>query len=221
MTLCGPTARFKEFLLSCGLCCKTLRRAKGKCPEPEVTSVFERHADVGKDSLGGRYGLLPRSSDLILLPGQLPPGEQAAAIPPDSSIPPDQKQSVVPALKVGFEIAYVSARCREAKVTSRRGASILGLVAVLEACLATIGAIAAGSLKLFELRHERTRRRGWRPGSCLSERPGGRRCPANRTSVCRLLPPMRWSRHLFRRYDRDAGKRGSGARCGLQYRRAV
>src|SRR3981081_247873 len=60
------------------------------------------------------------------------------------------KPSVVHALFVGFEVACVSARGRES-VTSR-GASIPGLIAVLEACLATVGAIAAGSLKLGKLR---------------------------------------------------------------------
>ena len=89
--------------------------------------------------------------DLILLPGQLPPGEQAGAIPPDGIAVPANKQSVFRALFVGFEVAHVSARGGES-VTSR-GASIPRLVPVLEACLATVGAIAAGSLKLGKLRH--------------------------------------------------------------------
>jgi hypothetical protein len=90
---------------------------------------------------------------LILLPGQLPPGEQAAAIPPGFIVSRAQKQSGVLALKVGFVVAYVSARCREIKFTPRRGASIPGLVAVLETCLATIGATAGGFLKRGKLRH--------------------------------------------------------------------
>jgi len=73
-------------------------------------------------------------------------GSEAAAIPPDGIAVPADKQPVFRALVVGFEVAHVSARGRE-KITGR-GASIPGLVAVLEACLATIGAIAAGSLKL-------------------------------------------------------------------------
>jgi hypothetical protein len=63
-----------------------------------------------------------------------------------------QKQSGVLALKVGFVVAYVSARCR--KNITRRGASIPGLVAVFEACLATIGAIAGGFLKRGKFRHD-------------------------------------------------------------------
>jgi hypothetical protein len=56
-----------------------------------------------------------------------------------------------PRTLVGFEIAYVSARCRQIKTTPQ-GASIPGLVAVVEACLATIGAIAGGFLKRRKLR---------------------------------------------------------------------
>jgi len=56
------------------------------------------------------------------------------------------------ALFVGFEVAHVSARGRE-NIT-RRGASIPGLVAVLEACLATVGAVAGGSLKRGKPRHD-------------------------------------------------------------------
>ena len=63
-----------------------------------------------------RLALTPRSLEIgdliILLSGQLPPGEQAAAIPPDFPVSPSQEQSVLPALLVGLEVAYVSARCR-------------------------------------------------------------------------------------------------------------
>ena len=78
-------------------------------------------------------------------------GGQTAAVPPDFIVPPAHKQSVVPALIVGFEVAHVSARRR--KNVAGRGASIPGGVAVFEARLATVGAIAAGSLKLGKLRH--------------------------------------------------------------------
>ena len=88
---------------------------------------------------------------MILLPGQLPPAEQAGAIPPDGIAVPADKQSVFRALGVGFEVAYVSAGCRE-NITGR-GASIPGLVAVFEACLAAIGAVAGGFLKRGKLRH--------------------------------------------------------------------
>jgi hypothetical protein len=54
---------------------------------------------------------------------------------------------------VGFVVAYVSARCRKVKFTPRTGASIPGLVAVFEACLATVGATAGGFLKRGKLRH--------------------------------------------------------------------
>ena len=155
---------------------------------------------------------------MLLLPGQLPPGVQAAAIPPDAIAVPANKQSVFRALLVGFEVAHVSARCRE-NVT-RRGASIPGLVAVLEACLATIVAIAAGSLELRKPGHDRTRRRRRRPSGCLSGRLGGRRCPANCTSVCRLHRLVRVPRHPARRLDRDAGKRGGRAWYGLRHCRA-
>jgi hypothetical protein len=91
--------------------------------------------------------------NLNLLPGQLPPGEQAAAIPPGFNGSCAQEPSGFLALKVGFVVAYVSARYRETKFTPARGASIPGLVAVFEACLATIGAIAGGSLNRGKLRH--------------------------------------------------------------------
>jgi len=84
--------------------------------------------------------------DLIFLAGS-----QAATIPPDLIVSPAHKQPVVPALIVGFEVAHVSARGREN--VGRPGASIPGGVAVLEACLAAIGAITGGSLKLGKLRH--------------------------------------------------------------------
>ena len=99
--------------------------------------------------------------DLTLLPGQLPPGEQAAAILPDSTVGRTQKQSGVLALSVGFVIAYVSARWRNIKNTRRPRAFIPGLVAVLETRLATIGAIAGGSLKLIG---PKVRTRGVRNG---------------------------------------------------------
>ena len=88
-----------------------------------------------------------------LLPGELSPGEQAGAIPPGFNGSRAQERSGFLALKVGFVVGYVSARCREIKFTPRRGASIPGLVAVLETCLATIGATAGGFLKRGKLRH--------------------------------------------------------------------
>jgi hypothetical protein len=78
-------------------------------------------------------------SDLELLPRG-----QAAAIPPDVIVSPAQEQSVLPALKVGLEVSYVSAGGREG--LAGRGASVPRGVAVPEACLAAVGAIAAGSL---------------------------------------------------------------------------
>jgi hypothetical protein len=152
-----------------------------------------------------------------LLPGQLPPCEQAAAIPPGVIVSPTQKLSGVLAFKVGFVVAYVSARCREAKFGRRPRAAIPGLVAVLETCLATIGAIAAGSLELGKLRHDRTRRRRCRPSGSLSGRLSGWCCPATYTSVCRLHRLVRWPRHLARRLDGDAGKRGRRAWYGLRH----
>jgi hypothetical protein len=95
-------------------------------------------------------GLWPRSlefGDLILLPGA-----KAGAIPPDFIVSPAQKQSVFPALGVGLEVADVSA-CRRENITGR-GASVPGLVAVLEARLATIGAIAGGFLKRGKPGHD-------------------------------------------------------------------
>jgi hypothetical protein len=67
-----------------------------------------------------------------LLPGQLPPCEQAAAIPPGVTVSPTQKLSSVLAFIIGFVVAYVSACCRETKFSPRNGAAIPGLVAVLE-----------------------------------------------------------------------------------------
>src|SRR5262245_28921028 len=63
---------------------------------------------------------------LLLLPGQLPPGEQAAAIPPGLTLSRAQKHSCLPALLVGFVVASVSARRREIEFSPRRGASIPG-----------------------------------------------------------------------------------------------
>jgi hypothetical protein len=178
---------------------------------------------TSETTASGRYGLLPTSrslefGDLILLPGQLPAGEQAAAIPPGFTLSRAQEHSGIPALKVGFVVAYVSARCREIKFTRRPGASIPGLVAVLETCLATIGAIAGGFLKRGKLRHCRT--------LCGRRRLSGWRCRARCSCVChlrrplwrpcRLLRPL-WPCHLLRRVDCDAGKRGSAACCGLRH----
>jgi hypothetical protein len=99
----------------------------------------------------GRYGLPLTSCSLEFGDLEFIAGGQAAAIPPDGIAVPANKQSVFRALFVSFEVAHVSARGRES-VTSR-GAPIPGLVAVLEACLATVGATAARSLKLGKLRH--------------------------------------------------------------------
>jgi hypothetical protein len=99
----------------------------------------------------GRYGLPLTSCPLEFGDLEFIAGGQAGAIPPDGGAVPANEQSVFRALFVGFEVAHVSARGRE-KVTGR-GASIPGLVAVLEAGLATIGAIAAGSLELGKPRH--------------------------------------------------------------------
>jgi hypothetical protein len=98
----------------------------------------------------GRYGLSLTSWSLEFGDLEFIAGGQAAAIPPDRIAVPANKQSVFRALFVGFEVVHVSARGREN--VSGRGASIPRLVAVLEACLATTGAIAAGSLKLGQLR---------------------------------------------------------------------
>jgi hypothetical protein len=57
------------------------------------------------------------------------------------------------ALTIGFEVVCVSARYRRT-TTSIPGTSIPGLVAVFEACLTTIGAIAASSLNRGKLRHD-------------------------------------------------------------------
>src|SRR4051794_30904391 len=91
--------------------------------------------------------------DLIFLSGQLASGLQAAAIPAGFDQSPGQKQSVLHALEIGFEVASVSAGCR--KSVARQGASIPRLVAVFEACLATIGAVAGGFLERGNPRHHR------------------------------------------------------------------
>ena len=159
---------------------------------------------------------------MLLLRGQLARSVQAAAIPPHFSWSPGNEHSGLPAVLIGFEVGWVSA-CRRQDKTPGRGASVPGLVAVLEARLATIGAIAAGSLELGKLRHDRTRGRRWRASSRsygrLSRRLSGRRCPATCTGVCRLRPPVWSCCQMFRRYDRDAGKRG-GRACGLRHGRA-
>jgi hypothetical protein len=104
------------------------------------------------EDVSGGYELATSLSlefgDLKLLPGQLPPGEQAAAIPPGTSAVSTQKQYGVLALSIGFVVVYVSARCRKRRRNpSRRRASIPGLVAVLETCLTTIVAIVGDFLK--------------------------------------------------------------------------
>jgi hypothetical protein len=153
-----------------------------------------------------------------LLPGQLSPGEQAAAIPPSIILSPAHKHGGVPALKVGFVVASVSARCRETKFSPRNGASIPRLVAILETCCATIGATAGGFLKRGKLRHCRTRRGRWR--SC------GSGCRARCNRVCHPTGPLwpchrpLWPCHLLRRVDRDAGK-SAGACCGLRHCRTA
>jgi hypothetical protein len=78
---------------------------------------------------------------------------QAAAIPPGSTVVGTQKQSGLPALSIGFVVVYVSAGRRNIKNTRRRGASIPGLVALLETCLATIVAIVGDFLERGNLRH--------------------------------------------------------------------
>jgi hypothetical protein len=83
---------------------------------PYEFSNADRAANPGHQSpAAGMECILTTSrllefNDLLLFPGQLPPGEQAAAMPPDFSWRPAQKGLGVRALQVGFVGERVSAR---------------------------------------------------------------------------------------------------------------
>ena len=92
---------------------RSFRIAPGPLTSPLIETSYPASRAQPADGIDLATSRSLEFGDLLLLPGQLPCGEQAAAMPTGFSLYPAQKRLGVHALRVGFVGECVSARCRE------------------------------------------------------------------------------------------------------------